>query len=158
MSQEQEANALIRFILIDNRRQMIQVTGTFTLDIDGHPIKLSNVTQIEPLDLSPIILREITWEDRTIYLKEPLQLKPELDEDTKQLLIVTKPGITLHSFAYTREDLIHGINEDVMVMVDEYYYEDNEKLASDALALKRKLHSIIDSIEEKSNATTEKES
>jgi hypothetical protein len=45
-----------------------------------------------------------------------------------------------------------------MVMVDEYYYEDDEKLASDALALKRKLHSIIDSIEEKSNATTEKES
>ncbi|MEO0683579.1 MAG: hypothetical protein AAFY76_00680 [Cyanobacteria bacterium J06649_11] len=144
--------------LIDNRRQMIQVTGTFTLDIDGHPIKLSNVTRIEPLDLSPIILREITWEDRIVYLKEPLQLKPELDEDTKQLLIATKPGITLHSFGYTREDLIHGINEDVIVMVDEYYYEDDEKLAPDALALKYKLHSIIDSIEEKGNATTEEES
>lgn len=144
--------------LIENRRQMIQVTGTFTLDSDGHPTKLSNVTRIEPLDLSPITLREITWEDRVVSFKEPLRLKPELDEDTKQLLIATKPRITLHSFGYTREDLIHGINEDVIVMVDEYYYEDDEKLAPDALALKRRLHSIIDSIEEKDNATTEEES
>lgn len=39
--------------IIESKRELIQVTGRFTLDEHGHPKSLTDVTRIEPVDLSP---------------------------------------------------------------------------------------------------------
>lgn len=137
--------------MIENRRQMIQVTGQFTLDADGHPIKLTDVTRIEPVDLSPINIREVTGRGKKLCLIMPLLLTPELDEETKQLLIVEESQIGLHVFAYTRDELIHEINEQMLMMWDEYVNVSVDELASDAQKLQQKL---LVKIKEVENAPT----
>ncbi|MHC5936231.1 hypothetical protein [Nostoc sp.] len=125
--------------MIENRRQMIQVTGQFTLDADGHPTNLTDVTRIEPVDLSPINVREVAGYGKKLRLIMPLFLTPELDEETKQLLVVEESQIGLHVFAYTRDELIHEINEQMLIIWDEYVNVSVDELASDAQKLREKL-------------------
>jgi hypothetical protein len=138
--------------MIENRRQMIQVTGQFTLNADGHPTKLTDVTRIEPVDLSPIVIREVPWNQKKLRLKVPLLLTPELDEETKQILVLEEPTIGLDVYAYTRDELIHEINEQVLMMWDEYVNISSvDDLALDAQQLREKL---LEKIEEVENAPT----
>ncbi|MUG94994.1 hypothetical protein F7734_22575 [Scytonema sp. UIC 10036] len=137
--------------MIENRRQMIQVTGQFTLNDEGHPIKLTDVTRIEFLDLSPINIREISREDRKLRLKMHLVLTPEMDEESKQLLVVEEPQIGLHVFAYTRDELIHEINDQIFMMWDEYASADSDELELDARQLRE---SLLEKLEEVSSAAT----
>jgi hypothetical protein len=132
--------------MIENRRQKIQVTGQFTLDADGHPIKLTDVTRIEPVDLSPIMIREIPWHNKKLHLKMPLLLTPQMDDDTEQLYIVEEPEIGLHVFSYTREDLIHEINEQLAMLWEEYAVTTDE-LATDARTLQAKLLATLEEVE-----------
>ncbi|WP_445245766.1 hypothetical protein [Microcoleus sp. OTE_8_concoct_300] len=132
--------------MIENRRQLIQVTGQFTLDAEGHPTKLTDVTRIEPVELSPIILREISWLERKLICKNPLRLIPKMDEDTSQLFVVEEPNIGLHVFAYTRDDLIYEINEQIVMMWDEYAKASVEDLASDAQHLRKQLLNQIEEV------------
>jgi hypothetical protein len=138
--------------MIENRRQMIQVTGQFTLDADSHPTKLTDVTRIEPLDLSPINIRQVPRYDKKLRLKIPLLLTPKMDEETEQLLVVENPQIGIYVFAHTRDELIHEINEQIVMMWDEYVVNVNvEELASDALKLRE---TLLITIEEVENAPT----
>jgi hypothetical protein len=137
--------------MIENRRQMLQVTGRFTLDADGHPTELTDVTRIEPLDLSSITVREIPKQDKKLRLKVPLLLIPKLDEDTGQLLVIEEPQIGLYIFAYTRDELIHEINDQLLMMWDEYVNVSPDELALDARQLQVKL---LDKIEEVDSVTT----
>lgn len=139
--------------MIQNRRQMIQVTGEFTLDTDGHPTKLTDVTRIEPVDTSPINIREVSREDKKLKLKIPLFLTPKLDEESQQLLVVEEPQIGLYVFAYTRDELIHEINEQIIMMWDEYVRVDEDELALDAQRLREKL---LGKLEEVENVSTKK--
>ncbi|MDF5729716.1 MAG: hypothetical protein PUP92_17335 [Rhizonema sp. PD38] len=138
--------------MIENRRQMIQVTGQFTLDADGHPTKLTDVTRIELVDLSPINIREVSGNDKKLRLKMPLFLIPEMDEETRQLLVVEEPQIGLHVFAYTRDELIYEINEQILMMWDEYVNISVDELALDARQLRE---ALLEKIEEVENAPAE---
>lgn len=139
--------------MIENRRQMIQVTGQFTLDTDGHPTKLTDVTRIEPVDLSPIVIREVPRHSKKLRLKVPLLLTPKMDEETLQLLVIEESQIGLHVFAYTRDELIHEINEQILMMWNEYVNVSVDDLALDARQLREKL---VGKIEEVKNAPTKK--
>jgi len=132
--------------MIENRRQKIQVTGQFTLDADGHPIKLTDITRIEPVDLSPIPIREILWHNKKLRFKTPFLLTPKMDDDTEQLYIVEEPEIGLHVFSYTREDLIHEINEQLAMLWEEYAVTTDE-LATDARTLQAKLLATLEEVE-----------
>lgn len=133
--------------MIENRRQMIQVTGPFTLDADGHPTKLADVTRIELVDLSPINIREVSGNDKKLRLRMPLLLIPEMDEETKQLFVIEEPRIGLHVFAYTRDELIHEINEQMLMIWDEYINISIDELASDARHLREVLLAKIEEVE-----------
>ncbi len=133
--------------MIENRRQMIQVTGKFTLDADGHPTKLTDVTRVEPVDLSPINIREIQTHDKKLRLKTPLFLTPEMDEETKQLLVIEESQISLHVFAYTRNELIHEINQQLLMMWDEYLNVSIDELALDAQKLREILFEKIEEVD-----------
>ena len=67
-----------------------------------------------------------------------------MDEDTSQLFVVEEPNIRLHVFAYTRDDLIYEINEQIVMMWDEYAKASVEDLASDAQHLRKQLLNQIE--------------
>lgn len=79
----------------------------------------------------------------------PLLLTPEMDEETKQLFVIEEPRIGLHVFAYTRDELIHEINEQMLMMWDEYINISVDELASDAGQLRE---ALLEKIEEIDNA------
>ncbi len=122
--------------MIENRRQYVQVTGEFTVDADGNPIKLTDVTRIEPLDLSPIVLREVTYKKRMFLFTEPLQFAPQLDEEGKQLLVIDKPDLGLNVFARTREELVEEISEQVAFLWDEFALAEEDSLTPEAQKLR----------------------
>ena len=76
----------------------------------------------------------------------PLLLTPQMDDDTEQLYVVEEPEIGLHVFSYTREDLIHEINEQIAVLWEEYAVTTDE-LATDARTLQAKLLATLEEIE-----------
>lgn len=131
--------------LIENRRQLIQVTGKFTLNSQGHPTKLTDVTRIEPVDLSSILLKEVSYGETKLRFKQPLRLTPTIDEESSQLFVAENSEINLDVFAYTRYDLIHEINEQIILMWDEYVKAELEELAEDAQELRIIL---LDTLEE----------
>lgn len=132
--------------MVENRRGLIQATGEFTLDQEGNPIKLSNVTQLQPVDLSPLHLKTVKWNNRIFRFSQPILLQPELDEESQQLYVVEEPCLTLYAYAQTREQLIQEISEQIAFMWDEYVQADDATLAPDALELKQHLSRVCKEI------------
>jgi hypothetical protein len=124
--------------MIENRRGLIQATGQFTLDGDGNPTRLTNVTQLEPVDLSPITLKTVQWQGRTFRFTRPILLEPKLDEESSQLYVVENTDLALIAYAQTREQLLQDISEQIAFMWDAYV-ETNDILAPDALKLRQRL-------------------
>jgi hypothetical protein len=133
--------------LIENRRQLIQVSGKFTLDTEGHPIKLTDVTKIEAVDLSSILLTEVSYQETKLRFKQSLRLTPTMDEESSQLFVVEDNNINLHVFAYTRDDLIHEINEQIVMMWKSYVKRDVNRLAQDARELREILLNTLEEID-----------
>jgi len=125
--------------LIETRRDYIQVTGLCTVDEEGDPIRLTDVTRIEPVDLSPMTFESVTCNNRTLQLALPLTLVPTLDEDTKQLYVVADAALGLHAYAYTREDLADEVAEQLVYLWQEYGLEDPEALSGEARDLRQAL-------------------
>jgi hypothetical protein len=126
-------------VMIENRRDYIQVTGEFTVDADGNPTKLTRVSRIEPLDLEPIILSVVTFNKRRFFFKEPLWLEPELEKEDKQLIEVEYAALGLNAFARTREELIDEVCEQIAFLWDAYAQADDSKLTPEAQQLKEAL-------------------
>ena len=125
--------------LVANKRKLIQVTGEFTFDLSGNPIKSTDIARVEPIDLSSIVVEEILWAGQRLLLKEPLVFSPYLDEETKQLLVIEEPHICLYAFAHTRKKLLEEIWEQISFMWNEYVKSDESNLASDAIKLRKQL-------------------
>lgn len=130
--------------MIESRRELVQATGRFTLDQEGNPAKLVDVTQLEPVDLSPIAVKSFGWDDRTFRLMQPLVLYPQLDEDSSQLYVVEEPDITLLAYAQTREQLWREIDEQLACMWEEYVQCDPDELAPDAIQLRKRLLAMVE--------------
>lgn len=137
--------------LIENRRVDIQVTGQFTVDREGHPIKLTDVTRIEAVELDSIVIKEVELSTSILRLKTPLQLIPTMDEDTRQLFVINKPEIGLEVFAYTREELIAEIYDQIAFLWTEYVQCDVAELSEGGLQLRENLLAHIEEVE---NAAT----
>lgn len=106
--------------LLESRRDLIQVTGTFTVDEDGHPRHLTGVNKIEAVDLSPIELDTLEHAGHVLKADSPLRLAPRLDEETQQLYVVEDASLDIHVFAYTREDLITELGRHVFYAWNTY--------------------------------------
>lgn len=135
--------------MIENRRQYVQVTGEFTLDNEGLPIKLTQVLSMEPLDLAPFELKYLDYNGRLFRFKHVLRLSPFLDDDSKQLLTVIEPELGLDACGTTRIELI----DDVIAQIDYNWTEfaccDDDALTEDAKMLKK---SLLEKLEVRTNA------
>lgn len=121
--------------ILESRRDLIQVTGQFTLDSEGHPLRLTNVTAIEPVDLSPLEFAQIELSGRRLKAGPPLTFAPELDDETRQLYVISDVDLDLHVFAYTRDQLIDELTQHLFFIWDAYANADPETLTPQAREL-----------------------
>lgn len=121
--------------LFESRRDLIQLTGGFTLDQEGNPIRMTDVSRIEPVDLTPIELSRFEWNGRTLLADHTVEFHPKLDEETSQLYIVENEELDLNVFADTRQDLINEIVEHIFFVWDAYANEVHEKMTEFAREL-----------------------
>jgi hypothetical protein len=101
------------------------------------------VASIGSIDLSAIWLKEISNQTKKLIFKDTLKLTPVMDEESNQLYVVDCPDIGLYAFAHTREELINEVNEQILMMWDEYATISPDKLAKDAKIIQRNLLEII---------------
>lgn len=96
---------------------------------------MTNVSRIEPVDLTPFELSRFEWNGRTILADPPVEFHPKLDEETSQLYIVENEELDLNVFADTRQDLINEIVEHIFFVWDAYAKEAPEKMTKSAQEL-----------------------
>jgi len=137
-------------MLIAQRRDWVQVIGKWTVDEHDVPKEITDVTSIEAVDLSDMVLDVFEAGDRVISVRgAPLTFSLELDEETKQLFIAEDPDLDLRTFAYTREGLAEEIAAHVFFLWDQYANEQDDRLTDDA---KRLAQVVRERFEELQNA------
>ena len=125
--------------VLEKWNEPIQVTGRFTLDRTGHPIRLTGVTRVEPVDLSPMTFDSIEWLGRRLSINPPLILEPMLDEESGQLYVLYDNELGIDVFARTREDVADELAEQILFQWDAYALETPERLTPGA----RRLHDAL---------------
>lgn len=125
-------------MLLENRRDFIQVTGRVIMDDDGHPSKIVEVGEIRELDLTPFIITEVPVESRRLKAVAPISLQPFLSE-SEQLLCLQHEALGLDVFAPTRHELFDELKEQVAMLWTEYAQEADDSLSPPALRLKQAL-------------------
>lgn len=125
--------------LLESRRGPIQVTGTFILDAEGHPSRLTDVTRIEPVDLSPLVFDTIELGKRMLKANPQLRLIPRLDQESQQLYVVEDEALDLCVHAHTREELADEIAAHLLLAWDEYAQVDPLTLTPKAQELREAL-------------------
>lgn len=128
----------IEDLLIDNRRDLIQVTGLIVLDDAGAPKKITNVNDIRELDLSPLMVDTVKVGTLVLKAKQSITLEPATDE-TKQLICVTHAELGIDAFARTRDALVSELNEQIGTLWHEYALADDAALDGIAIKLKQAL-------------------
>ena len=107
--------------IVESRRELIEVTGRFILNHEGHPDRLTEVSAIQPVDLSPMTLSQYIEQDqRKLTLSDPLILTPTLDEETKQFYIIRDAPLNIDVEATTREVLMQNLEDQLFFLWDTY--------------------------------------
>ncbi|PIQ52179.1 MAG: hypothetical protein COW02_10905 [Comamonadaceae bacterium CG12_big_fil_rev_8_21_14_0_65_59_15] len=128
----------IEDLLIDNRRDLIQVTGLMVLDDAGAPKQITNVNDIRELDLSPLVVDTVKVGKLVLKAKQSITLAPSTDE-TKQLICVTHADLGIDAFARTRDALVSELNEQIGMLWQEYALAADDDLDGMAIKMKQAL-------------------
>jgi hypothetical protein len=125
-------------MLLENRRDLIQVTGRVITDDDGHPTKIVEVGEIRELDLSPFVISEIPGGSWSLTSLHAVNLHPTLGSN-EQLLSLQHEPWGLDVFAPTRSELFDELKEQLLMLWMEYAREQDDALSEPALLVKRAL-------------------
>ena len=128
----------IELMLLENRRDLIQVTGRVLMDDDGHPKRIDEVEQIRDLDLSPFVLGEIEGRDVRLRPRSAFSFLPALTDDEQFLCLEHAPW-SLDVFAPTRAELFAELKEQMLMLWGEYAREQDDALSEPAKQVKRQL-------------------
>lgn len=135
--------------LYEKRRDLIQVTGRVLLDSEGAPKQMIDVTDIRDLDTSPLTVHGIRTPVLSLKANTPLRLDIEMD-NTKQLLCVIHPELGIDVFATNRERLLNELQEQLVMLWNEYALASDNELDMPAQRMKR---ALLDQFTEVTNAT-----
>lgn len=138
-------NEDIEDLLYERRRDLIQVTGRVLLDDDGAPKQIIDVTDIRDLDLSPMLLDTVRFENLVIHASPPLSVELVLD-DTQQLLCFEQHELGIDVFAHTREALLAELNEQLAMLWREYAMAPDAELDDVAGNVKRALRARFNEV------------
>lgn len=140
-------NEAIEDMLLENRRDLVQVVGNVLLDDNEQPIRITNAISIQEVDLSPIEINTVEYDDVKLKLKQPLDFVPMLD-DSVQLLTLCVEELGIDIFAYTRDELIEDLKSELVLLWQEYACANDDDLTDGATAMKAKLLSILEQYDE----------
>jgi hypothetical protein len=126
-------------MLVENRRQLIQVRGEAILNDDGSLHALNNITEIIEIDDSPITIMDFSAVQGPLRATQPLEFEVTFDAD-EGIGVYTATG-PFHMLASgeTRDDLERAIKETLAFLWREYVASDPETLSRDALSLRDQL-------------------
>jgi len=130
--------------LFQERRGMVQVSGTAILDDEAQPTELLEVTAIRLVDLGPIEVSAVRHGGIRLVAKTPFVVVPTLSKDDGQLFEGAYDAFGIDAYASTREKLLLAIQEDLAFVWECYALEQPDKLSADAKALRQRL---LDSFE-----------
>ncbi len=111
--------------ILAERDLPIQLSGTFILDDEGFPQSLSNVYQIESVNLAPFEYDNLMTDCGAFIFEPRLILKPTLSLD-QQLFIVSDPELGIDAYGATRKELETEIAVQVAVLWDEIAQSDDQ--------------------------------
>ncbi|HEX2210790.1 MAG TPA: hypothetical protein VHG93_24115 [Longimicrobium sp.] len=124
-------------MLLENRRGLIRVTGLVELDEQNFPLRLTDVFEIQELDVSPIVLEAVSGARRRLRFRSGARtFRIELD-DGGQLLVVRDPELDIHVFARTRAELLAELTDQIEMIWLEYAEADAGRLTEGAASLGR---------------------
>ena len=128
----------IEELLLENPRELIQVTGNVILDGEDNPKKIIDVCAICEVDASPIYLSEIKHGDKLLKFDQALSLEPQLDE-SKQFFSLTYPKLGIDTTGFTRADLEEELAYQIIFLWEVYACGDANKMTESAQNLKKAL-------------------
>jgi hypothetical protein len=128
----------VEAMLLDNRRDLIQVTGQVHMDDNNQPREIVAVDQIWDLDLSPFSLSDVDVHEFHLHARRIVELVPILSED-EQLLCMGHEPWSLDVFAATRAELLVEVKNQLLMLWKEYAKAPDESLSVPALRVKRQL-------------------
>jgi hypothetical protein len=134
-------------LLIENRRDFVQITGQIRFDEAGKPKEIAKVESICDLDLSPIELADVPG--HRVTFEPPLFFSPALVMPEDAGVAPWAPWVALdvdefelHLYAATRADLVEELGSTMTMLWEEFALEDPELLSPKAQALREKLRSL----------------
>lgn len=128
----------IEMMLLENRRDLIQVTGQVVLDDERRPKEIVEVEQIWDLDLSPFVITEVVGRGITLAARQRVELIPTVSSDEQLVCIAYEPW-GLDVFAETRTELLLEVKNQLLMLWTEYAKETDVALSEPARDLKRQL-------------------
>lgn len=133
--------------IIESRKDLIEVTGRFELDQNGYPERLAEVSNIQPVDLSEMFLsKALEQGGRKLNLNDSMTFTLQLDDETRQFYIIEDESLGISISAYTREELMKNLIEQLFFLWDTYGSDqvDTSLLTQGALnfrnELRKRLH------------------
>ena len=121
--------------LLANPRELIRVTGSIALDQTGAPSQISDATDFELVDTSPIEIHEITLSTGTLKARTPIVIQIALDE-TEQSLEVRYEPLDMQLGAESRDELETMVREDLEVLWRNLVSAEDADLTSRAQGMK----------------------
>lgn len=125
-------------MLLENRRQLIQVTGRVVVDDTGAPKRIIEVNSIQDLDMSAFEIDVVRQAGLVLRARQKIEIEPTLDE-TSQLICLTAHELGIDVFAETREKLRSELFEQLYVLWTEYAQADEALLTNGAKELRARL-------------------
>jgi len=120
------------------RRTLIQVTGKFILDNQGHPIKITDVFKIAPIDKSPMSFNSTQYGNRIFSFTPDVAIDVSMD-DSCQLYTAAYEPFGIYVYAPTRLELVQEFAAQTAMAWDEYAMCSPDLLSGDALSIKNSM-------------------
>jgi hypothetical protein len=126
--------------ILENRDGYLLISGLIELDAGGNPDKISNVTDIRFLDLSPVKISRIISDGLVLELNKPLIIEPVFED---QEVVLNYDELNIISVGQDREESIKDFEDDFIWLWREYVMVEDNNLSVDAITLKQLLQDMV---------------
>ena len=99
------------------------------------------------MDTFPVTVSVVEQGGRRLRFKKPFVFSPFID-DSRRLLVIEVPGLSLSVFASTRARLLKDLKTEISFLWDEYALASDDDLSTDARVLKQILLSLLEASDE----------
>ncbi|MBI5058842.1 hypothetical protein HZB60_03540 [candidate division KSB1 bacterium] len=120
---------------------LVELTGRVLLDSNGNISEVSEVFDVEEIDLLPVSMRRIRARERTMKLRNTISVALDY-----QAGVWTYEYVPLGVLAYsrTRSEALSNFREELFAIWDDIICERDDMLSEDAIALKRLAQEVIE--------------